>query len=60
MKVYQTSKGTFLFKAIAEMKKNRETFGFKDPIEWEPVREAFVLSDGSNFFALTRLELKVS
>ena len=57
IKVYQTSKGTFFFKAVAESKKNRETYGSSDRTEWEPVRETFILSDGTNFFSLNRIEV---
>lgn len=45
-KVYKTSKGTFWSKVDAEKKTNRaKTYGSRpgDPVEYEPVQEAFVL-----------------
>lgn len=59
-KVYKTSKGTFWSKVDAEKKMHRvKTYGSRpgDPVEYEPVQEAFVLMDEhNNIFELTKVQ----
>lgn len=58
-KVYKTSKGTFYYKANAEKKSCRaKTLGSRpgDPVEYEPVQEAYVLRDEhGNVFELSKV-----
>ena len=60
-KVYKTSKGTFWSKVDAEKKTYRaKTYGSHpgDPVEYEPVQEAFVLRDEhGNVFELTKVDV---
>ena len=59
--VYETSKGIFWNKAEAEKKVNRvKDYGSRpgDPVEYEPVRESFVLIEGDFVFNLSKVEVK--
>lgn len=59
--VYVTSKGMFWDKAEAEKKANRsKRYGSRpgDPVEFETVKESFVLVDGDLVFSLSKVEVK--
>lgn len=59
--VYVTSKGIFWDKSEAEKKGNRiKDYGSRpgDPVEYEPVRESFVLVEGDQVFSLSKVEVK--